>query len=94
MTDERKRVHLRIHGHVQGVWFRESARQEAGRTGVVGWIRNTPEGEVEAVAEGPTDAVEAFVRWCHRGPAAARVAGVDRVDAAPTGEFARFDVRR
>ena len=94
MSEEQKRVQLTIRGRVQGVWFRESARQEAERLGVVGWIRNSREGDVEAVAEGPTDAVEAFVRWCHRGPPAARVAGLDRADAAWTGEFARFEVRR
>ena len=94
MSGERRCVHLTIQGRVQGVWFRESARQEAERVGVVGWIRNTSDGDVEAVVEGPTDAVEAFVRWCHRGPPAARVAKVDRVDSPATEEFARFDVRR
>lgn len=94
MQGEPSRVHLRIRGEVQGVWFRESARQEAGRLGVVGWIRNDRSGDVEAVAEGPAEALEAFVRWCHRGPPAARVTGVDREDGLPTGEFVRFDVRR
>jgi acylphosphatase len=94
MSGERRRVTLRIRGHVQGVWFRESARQEAERLGVCGWIRNMREGDVEATAEGPVDAVEAFVRWCHRGPPAARVSAVDRADSSATGEFTRFDVRR
>ena len=94
MSEERRRVHLRIRGRVQGVWFRESARQQAERLGVSGWIRNIPSGEVEAVAEGPASAVEAFVRWCHRGPPAAHVTAVEREDAPSTGEFTFFDVRR
>ena len=94
MREERRRVHLLIRGRVQGVWFRESAREEAERLGVSGWIRNLPGGEVEAVAEGPSESVEAFVRWCHRGPRAAHVSSVDREDASPTGEFSSFDVRR
>jgi acylphosphatase len=94
MSEQRRRVHLRIRGRVQGVWFRESARQEAERLGVSGWIRNLPSGDVEAEAEGPSESVEAFVRWCHRGPPAAHVSAVDREDAAPTGELSSFRVRR
>jgi acylphosphatase len=94
MSGERRRVHLWIRGRVQGVWFRESARQQAELLGVWGWIRNDRGGDVEAVAEGPAEAVEAFVRWCHRGPKAAHVTAVDREDAPPTGEFASFEVRR
>jgi len=90
----RRRASLLIRGKVQGVFFRESARREAERLGVTGWVRNLPEGEVEAVVEGERDAVEAFVQWCHRGPPQARVDGVAVKDAAPTGAFPFFTVER
>jgi acylphosphatase len=86
------RVHLIIEGRVQGVWFRESTRRQALSLGVTGWVRNLPNGAVEAVAEGPEEAIQKFVAWCHRGPTAARV---DRVRKSPeccTGEFDGFDV--
>jgi acylphosphatase len=91
---ERRRANLLITGKVQGVFFRESAKREALRLGLTGRVRNLPGGEVEAVAEGERDAVEAFIRWCHRGPSAARVDGVVVKDASPTGEFSSFDVER
>jgi len=70
------RTHVLVSGKVQGVWFRESTRQEAERLGVGGWVRNLPDGRVEAVFTGPAAAVDAMVAWCHRGPPAAQVAGV------------------
>lgn len=68
---------LRIHGRVQGVWFRESMRQEAERLGVSGWVRNTPDGKVEAVVQGPADKVAALIAWAHKGPPLARVERVE-----------------
>ncbi len=72
-----------ISGKVQGVWFRESTKQEAERLGVHGWVRNLDDGRVEAVLAGPDDAVAKLLEWCHHGPDAARV---DQVTAAPTDE--------
>lgn len=71
------RLHLRIHGRVQGVSFRYYARQHAQSLGLVGWVRNSPDGSVEAVVEGPEDAVQQFVSWARRGPSMADVEGVD-----------------
>jgi acylphosphatase len=68
---------LRIHGQVQGVWFRESMRREAERLGVLGWVRNRVDGTVEAAVEGTPHAVEAIIGWARRGPEAARVLRVD-----------------
>jgi len=68
---------LRIHGRVQGVWFRESMRMEAERLNVAGWVRNAPDGTVEAVIQGPAEAVEAMIEWARSGPPLARV---DRVE--------------
>ena len=73
------RVHVHVAGKVQGVWFRESARQEAERLGVGGWVRNLPDGRVEAMFTGPANAVDRIVAWCHHGPPAAQVASVDAV---------------
>src|ERR1041385_5889444 len=63
-----KRLHVWVSGTVQGVFFRESARAEAERRGVAGWVRNLPDGRVEAVFEGPAVEAEAMVDWCRRGP--------------------------
>jgi acylphosphatase len=68
---------LRIHGLVQGVWYRASAQAEASRLGLAGWVRNRSDGSVEAVAIGPHIAVEAFITWAHQGPPKARVLRVD-----------------
>jgi acylphosphatase len=68
-----------VHGRVQGVGFRWSCIREADRLGVRGWVRNRPDGTVEAVAEGEVDAVERFVEWLRTGPRPARV---DRVEVA------------
>lgn len=89
-----RRASLRIRGKVQGVFFRESARVEATRLGLTGWVRNRDDGSVEAVAEGEPAALEDFIRWCHRGPVAARVSEVERADGEPTGEFRTFTVER
>ena len=74
-----------VHGLVQGVFFRDSVRQRARDTGVVGWIRNTQDGAVEAVFEGDSDAVERLVAFCHDGPRGARVDRVDESEEAPEG---------
>ena len=89
-----QRVSLRIRGKVQGVFFRESTRIEATRLGLTGWVRNREDGSVETVAEGEPAALEEFIRWCHRGPQAARVTDVERTESEPTGEFRAFTVER
>ena len=73
---------LRIHGKVQGVWYRGSATVEATRLGLAGWVRNRGDGTVEALAIGATAAVETFVAWAHRGPSNARVSHVEVFEAA------------
>jgi acylphosphatase len=86
------RVRLIIEGRVQGVWFRESTRREASRLGVVGWVKNRPDGKVEVLAEGPEERVRNLVIWCHHGPASARVSRVRETEEAWRGEFSSFDV--
>lgn len=87
------RAQVIIHGLVQGVFFRASTRDEAFRLGVNGWVRNLPNGSVEAVFEGEKKKVEQIVAWCSKGPAGARVSRVDLAWEPFRGEFSRFDIR-
>jgi acylphosphatase len=81
-----------VSGHVQGVFFRETARRRALTLGVAGWIRNNPDGSVEAAFEGAEDAVERLVEFCREGPRGARVEWVDVIAEEPEG-LSGFDVR-
>jgi len=89
-----KRAHLWVSGRVQGVYFRQSTETRARELGLVGWVRNLPDGRVEAIAEGPEDALEAWIAFCHVGPPAARVEHVEIQWEAPSGTFARFETLR
>ena len=80
------RVRVFVDGRVQGVGFRASAAREAMRLGVQGWTRNLFDGRVEAVYEGPRDAVEHMLAWTHHGPGGARVTDMTIHDEEPKGE--------
>jgi acylphosphatase len=82
-----------IRGRVQGVGFRYFAESVAAREGLHGWVRNRPDGRVEAWAEGDAEALERFERAIRHGPAAARVDDVDVEDEMPTGRDTGFSVR-
>jgi acylphosphatase len=83
-------LHLTIHGLVQGVFFRDSMRREAGRLAVTGWVRNCLDGTVEAMVQGEPAAVEAIVQWARSGPPHARV---EHVDIEPgDGDYASFEI--
>jgi acylphosphatase len=82
-----KAVLVRVSGLVQGVFFRVSARDEATRLGVHGWVRNRRDGSVEALFQGTPDAVERMVAWSHNGPPGARVDRVDTWEAEPDPRF-------
>lgn len=69
-------VHLLIKGKVQGVFYRASAKETADRTGVTGWVKNTPEGDVEAMATGTEKQLQQFISWCKKGPSSAKVRDV------------------
>ena len=79
----RKRVI--VHGRVQGVFFRDSTRRTAESRGVAGWVRNNPDGSVEAVFEGSDDAVAAMVRFAREGPRGATVEHAEVRDEEPEG---------
>jgi len=86
------RRHVRAHGRVQGVFFRDSVRREAARRGVAGWARNCADGTVEAVFEGDEAAVEAMVEFCRAGPGHADVSRLDVARQEPE-RLDGFDVR-
>ena len=86
------RRRLIVSGRVQGVWYRESCRRQAQALGVTGWVRNNPDGTVEAGLEGDAEAVGALIAWMRVGPPRARVTDVVVVEEPPTGEQA-FVVR-
>jgi acylphosphatase len=92
MTD-RTRAHVFVSGTVQGVFFRATTRERARTHDVDGWVRNLDDGRVEAVFEGPTEAVEAMVEFCHGGSQAATVEDVDVEYETPEG-IDGFGVRR
>lgn len=83
---------LRIHGLVQGVYYRHSTIAVARRLQLSGWVRNRQEGHVEALVAGPPQEVEALIAWAHQGPEAARVERVDvsQEDPALAGALQGF----
>lgn len=83
--------HLKIHGRVQGVFYRESMSRQAQSLGVTGWVRNCGDGTVEAMVQGEPDAVGQIVEWTWSGPAAARVELVEIT--AGSGEYTGFERR-
>lgn len=87
------RAHLVVAGLVQGVAFRAATVDAARRLGVNGWVRNLPDGRVEAEAEGERSRVEALVAWCRRGPPAARVDDVQVGWSAHRGDLGPFAIR-
>lgn len=89
---EQVRAHLIISGRVQGVCFRMETQDAAQRHNVNGWVRNLPNGSVEAVLEGPDVAVNQTIEWCRQGPPLSRVYDV-KVDWEDyQGEFDRFSI--
>lgn len=87
-----KKLRLVIHGHVQGVFYRDSMRREAQRLGVSGWVKNRNDSSVEAAVHGDPAAVDALVRWAQRGP---ELAHVERVEIElDDGVYSGFEVIR
>jgi acylphosphatase len=74
-----------VHGRVQGVFFRDTVRRRAEQRGVGGWVRNRPDGALEAVFEGPEDEVESMIRFCRQGPRGADVERVEVSEGTPEG---------
>jgi acylphosphatase len=89
---DRRRVRVIVRGRVQGVAFRAHTAEQARRADVAGWVRNRPDGSVEAAFEGASPDVEALLAFVRRGPRFARVDGVEAVDEPPEGAE-RFEIR-
>lgn len=81
-----------VHGRVQGVFFRDTTCRQAASRGLAGWVRNLPDGTVEAVFEGGPEAVEGLLAFCREGPRGARVERVEVSEEEPEGLDA-FEVR-
>ena len=88
------RAVLLVTGKVQGVFYRASAMEEAQRLGLRGFVKNLPDGSVEAVVEGERAQVDAFADWCRRGPPASEVADVHLREAAFRDEFRTVSIER
>jgi acylphosphatase len=92
VTDEHRRVRVIVRGRVQGVAFRAHTADQARRAGVAGWVRNRPDGTVEAAFEGRRSAVDELLAFVRRGPRAARVDDLE-VHEEPLAGDARFEIR-
>ncbi len=88
-----ERAHVYVSGQVQGVFFRDSARERAEQLGLAGWVRNLPDGRVEALFEGPSERVREMIRWCEEGPSHAEVEEVETEFEASRGGLGGFEVR-
>jgi len=80
-----------VSGHVQGVWYRGSMVRQARAAGVAGWVKNLPDGRVEALLEGSSEAVDAMIEWCRHGPPGARVRDVETHEHTLQG-LSGFDI--
>ncbi len=78
-----------IYGRVQGVWYRGTTEKNAKKRNLQGWVRNRPDGSVEALFQGPAETVEQMLVWCHKGPIVARVDRVEVTEEAVDGDLGR-----
>jgi acylphosphatase len=88
-----KRLVIVVSGRVQGVWFRASTREEATRLGLQGWVRNLPDGRVEALFEGEEHPLRQMLEWCRSGPPGARVDEANPRWGTATNEYEGFSIR-
>jgi len=91
--DKKVRVHIFVSGRVQGVFFRSQTKEKARELGLTGWVRNSEDGRVEAVFEGEEEKVKEIVEWAKKGPALARVNGIEILWEDYKGEFDDFEKR-
>jgi acylphosphatase len=92
-SGERERAHVYVSGQVQGVFFRDSARERAQQLNLVGWVKNLPDGRVEGLFEGPPEKVREMLEWCKHGPPHATVEDVDAELEAAREDLSSFEVR-
>ena len=89
----KSKVHVIISGRVQGVWFRASTKKRAEQLGITGCVRNTFDGNVEAVFEGDEKIIEEMLEWCNHGPPLAKVDNVEVEKQPVSDEFDQFFFR-
>lgn len=89
---KKKRIHLFVEGRVQGVFFRSETKAQADSLQLTGWVKNLPDGRVEAVFEGEEERVDALLAWCRKGPPYAVVKETDVREEPFTGEFSSFRI--
>lgn len=92
MMNKKVRAHIYISGMVQGVFFRSNAKEKADELGIFGFMKNLPDGRVEAFFEGVEEKVQKMVRWCQQGPEIAKVEKTDVTWEDYTGEFSDFSI--
>jgi acylphosphatase len=85
-------IHVMILGRVQGVWYRASTKQKAEELGLTGWVKNTADGNVEAIFEGEKSTVDEMIAWCRVGPPIAQVDDVKIIRKRVDGEFIGFTI--
>lgn len=88
----RFRAHVFVSGIVQGIFFRSNTRFEANKRNVTGWVRNLPDGKVEAIFEGEKNDVDELIKYCKEGPPRARVMNVEVYWEKYSGEFKKFSI--
>ena len=92
-SGDRERAHVYVSGQVQGVFFRDATRERAEQLGLKGWVKNLPDGRVEALFEGPSGKIREMIRWCEQGPSHATVEEVETEFDAAQEDLAGFEVR-
>lgn len=90
-----KRVKVKIHGLVQGVFYRANTRDKAKQIGVTGWVKNMPDNTVEAVFEGEADKVDEMIEWCKTGPPSAEVEKIEILEneQVEINSFKSFEIK-
>mgnify|MGYP005846206011 CR=1 FL=1 len=89
----KRRARVTVRGRVQGVWFRQSTKNRAQELNLAGWVRNNPDGSVEALFEGEEAAIKAAIEWCRRGPDRARVEDLQLSWEPEEERFGSFSIR-
>lgn len=90
---DQARAHLIIRGIVQGVFYRAFTRELASRLGLMGWVRNLPDGTVEALVEGKREDIEQAIKQCSAGPPGSRVYDIDVRWTEYQGDLKAFEIR-
>ena len=92
MSEQIKRIHATVHGRVQGVFFRETTRQEAQKLGLTGWVRNMADGTVETEFQGEKETVNLLLKWLPQGSPVSQVTRVESREIDPVSREFEFAI--